>query len=172
MVNNVDKNSAFIDYILQCPQIVDSPLYFNFINAKDNNTQIITNSDDRSISRPYVDGSVKRRYTFTIIQFKSITDIPIVKFPTIGTSTSESTFSNENVDDLADMQALIDWISEQEDLHNYPNFGDNCEIDEIRATTDSPRFDGINTEINPNLAMYSIDIEIEYIDTSKVIWNR
>lgn len=159
----VDKNRAFVDYLLQCPQILSSPLFFNYINAKDNTTQIATSSNDRSISRPYVDGSIKRQYTYTIIQFKSITDIPLAKLPN---------YSNENIDDLTDFQAIIDWISEQQEAHNYPDFGTDCIIEEIKSSTDAPRFDGINTDVNPALAMYSIDIVIDYIDTSKVIWNN
>ena len=49
----VDKNKAFVDYLLQCTQIKNSPLYFNFINVKDNTTQIVTNSSDINISRPF-----------------------------------------------------------------------------------------------------------------------
>ena len=138
----MDKNKAFVDYLLQCPEILNSPLYFNFVNAKNNTNQIVTNSNDAIVE-------------------KSITDIPLVKLPN---------YSNENIEDLADFQNVIDWISEQQDIHNYPDFGEYCQIDEIRSETDTPRYDGINTEISPAMAMYSIDIVIDYIDTSKVIW--
>ena len=158
----MDKNKAFVDYLLQCPQILNSPLYFNFVNVKNNTNQIVTNSNDTIVAR-YVDGSVKKRYTYTIITFKSITDIPLVKMPD---------YSNENIADLADFQNVIDWVSEQQDLHNYPDFGECCQIDDIYSATESPRYDGINTEISPSMAMYSIDIVIDYIDTSKVIWNK
>lgn len=163
-----DKNKAIITYLLNCDQIYGSVLYFNFIDVKDNNTQIVTNSDDRSISRPYIDGSVKRRYTFTIIKFKSVTDIPIVtNFPT-GTSIPE--YSNENVEDMTDMQSLIDWIAEQRENHVYPYFGEDCQIDDIYTTTDTPRLDGINTDMSPTLAMYSVEIVVDYIDTSRANW--
>jgi len=164
---SIDKNNAFIDYLLKCPQMLNSPLYFNFINAKDNTNQIVTNSDDRSMSSPYVDGSVKRRYTYTIITFKSITDIPLAK--AVGTDTR---LPNENVEDLASFQAIIDWIAEQADKHEYPDFGENCQMDDIYTTTDAPRFDGINTDVSPSMAMYSIDIVIDYIDISKAIWKQ
>ena len=156
----MDKNKAFVDYLLQCPEILNSPLYFNFVNAKNNTNQIVTNSNDAIVEK-YIDGSTRKRYTYTIITFKSITDIPLVKLPN---------YSNENIEDLADFQNVIDWISEQQDIHNYPDFGEYCQIDEIRSETETPRYDGINTEISPSMAMYSIDIVIDYIDTSKVIW--
>lgn len=177
----IDKNQAIIDYLVQCPQILNSPIYFNLIDAQDNNIQIITTSEDKTMTKPFIDGSVAKRYTFNLIVFKSISDLAIVKdveqnvIQVVGSeSTSTSTspseyYPNENVDDLAEAQALIDWIDEQNDLRNFPNFGDKCFIDDIMTTTDTPRFDGINTELSPPLAMYSISIVVNYIDKSKMI---
>lgn len=169
----VDKNQAVIDYLITCPQIKNSSLYFNLIEAHDNNVQIVTTSEDVTTRRAYIDGSIPKRYTFNLITFKSITDLAIVKDYSTSTSTSEEDeYINENVDELADVQALLDWLHTQEDLHNYPNFGDNCYIDSLQTTTDTPRFDGINTELTPPLAMYSIAIVINYIDSSKMIWKE
>ena len=158
---SVDKNKAVIAFLLQCQQIVNSPLYFNFIDAQDNDKQIITYSNDVSANRPYIDGSVLKRYTFTILDFKSISDSALVTL---------SGYANENVEDLADTQALIDWIADQNDLRNFPNFGEQCEVQGIRTTSDVPNLEGINTEVTPMLAVYSVAIEIEYIDNSKKLW--
>jgi len=167
---SIDKNKAVIEYLLQCPDIYNSPLYFNLIDAKDNTIQLLTKAEDKTLSRPNIDGSVPKRYTFTLITFKSISDMEIVK--PIGSSIGTDEYPNENVDELQAVQLLIDWVLEQEDLHNYPNFGEDCVIDKIDTTTDYPRFDGINTEIQPNLAMYSIDVVIEYLDESRIIYNK
>ena len=157
----VDKNQAVIDYLITCPQILNSPLYFNFINAKNNTNQFLTSSRDAYTNIKYVDGSVLKVYTFTIITFKSAADIAVPKL--IG-------YENENVSDMATIQSLIDWIHEQEELRNYPNFGEQCEIDEILTTSDSPNFDGIDEQVSPPLAVYSVSIQIKYIDRSKMIW--
>lgn len=63
----MDKNQAVIDFLLKCPQIKENPLFFNFAEAKDNNKQIVTIANDKSVNKGFVDGSVLRRYTFTII---------------------------------------------------------------------------------------------------------
>ena len=157
----VDKNQAVINYLCQCPQIYNSPLYFNFINAEDDTTQFVTQSNERYASKPYIDGSVMKIYTFTIILYKSTADIAVVKV---------DGYPNENVSDMQDIQALIDWISEQEEEHNYPNFGEDCVIDSIRTTTENPNFDGIDEQVTPPLSIYSIVIEIQYIDYSKKLW--
>lgn len=158
---SVDKNQAIIDYIIQCPMIQGSPLYFNFINAQDNSTQVVTQSNERYASRRYVDGSILKIYSFTIIVYKSIADIAVVKL---------EGYPNENIADMSDIQSLIDWIGEQEKLRNYPAFGDDCLIDEIRTTTENPNFDGINDEVSPSLAIYSVTIEVQYLDISEKLW--
>lgn len=159
---SVDKNQAIINYLIQCPQILNSPLYFNLIEAADDNIQIVTTSEDKTMTRPYIDGSVAKRYTFNLIIFKSISDLEVTK-------AGSSSYPNENVDDLAQAQALIDWIDEQNDNRNFPDFGETCLIDDIQTTTDTPQFDGINDELSPQLAMYSIAIVVNYIDKSKMI---
>lgn len=172
---SVDKNQAVIDYLITCPQIKNSPLYFNLINAHDDNVQILTTSQDNQFRKPYIDGSIPKKYTFNLITFKSISDLAVVKNYSTSTSTStseEDEYINENVEDLADVQALLDWLQEQDEAQNYPDFGDDCYVDSLNVLTDEPRFDGINTELTPNLAMYTIAIEINYIDTSKMIWKE
>lgn len=158
---SVDKNQAVINYIIQCPKIINSPLYFNFLNAYDGTTQFLTQSNERYASKRYINGSVLKIYSFTIVVFKSTADIAVVKL---------DGYPNENISDMADIQALIDWIQEQEDLHNYPNFGEDCLVEEIYTTSENPHFDGINEQVSPPLAIYSVTIEIKYLDVSKVIW--
>lgn len=156
-----DKQEAIINYILQCPQIKDTPLYFNFINAKDNTSQIVTTANDKFLDKPYITGSVEKQYSFRILIFKSITDDALVKL---------EGFAHENVEELAYVQALIDWISEQDELKNFPNFGEECDVDGIETSAETPRLEGINMEVAPPLAMYSVTIRIHYVDNSKNIW--
>lgn len=157
----VDKNQAVIDYIITCPTILNSPLYFNFINAKDNTNQFFTDTTDVYTNTSYVDGSVEKIYTFTIITFRSAADIAVVKLPG---------YENENLSDMSDIQNLIDWIREQNELRNFPDFGSDCEIDSISTTTEAPKFEGIDKQVTPTLAVYSTSIQIRYLDTSKQIW--
>lgn len=158
----VDKNRAIINFLLECPSIQNSPLYFQFINAKDDNKQVVTIGNDRLLHRPFIDGSVAKQYTFTIIDFKSISYNAIPKGLVDGT--------NENLEEMFEVQAIIDWIDEQSELRNYPNFGDDIVIDDIRALSDNPNLNGIDTSIQPALAKYSVSIQIDYTDNSKLIW--
>lgn len=159
----IDKNQAVIDWLTQCPAISTNPLFFNFINAKDDNKQIITLSNDKSIQRPYIDGSVLKRYTFSLIDFKTSTTNAIVKM---------AGYVNENVDEMLQVQDIIDWINEQADNANYPDFGENCIIENLETLTDNPNLNGIDTSVTPALARYSVTIRITYLDITKVIWNK
>ena len=157
----VDKNQAVIDFLLNCPQIHDNPLFFNVINAKDNDKQIITQSNDTALNTKYIDGSVLKRFTFTIIDFRSVIYQPLPKV---------EGYTSENVEEMFDVQGIIDWVNEQADLQNYPDFGTDCIIDSMTTTSDNPNLNGIDTQVTPALAKYSMSIQIQYLDMSKAIW--
>ena len=157
----VDKNKATINFIATYPGIETSPIFVNFLTANDDDVQFLTDSNETALNKTFVDGSVMKRYTFTIVITKSITDLAIAK----------DILDNENIGDMADIQTFMDWINEQGDNNNYPIFGDTCVIEEMHTTSENPSLDGINTDVTPALAMYSMEIRIDYIDYSKVIWS-
>lgn len=158
---SIDKNKAVLNFLTTYPGIQTSPIFVNFINAKDNNIQFLTPDNDKRLNKPFVDGSELKQYTFNLVISKSITDMAIAK----------DIMTNENLDDLADIQAMMDWVNEQGENHNYPDFGDKCVIEEMHTTSENPSVDGINTAITPALCLYSMEIRIDYIDYSKVIWS-
>lgn len=158
---NIDKNQAVIDFLITCPAIRDNPLYFNFLNAKDGNKQFITSGNDKLMNKTYIDGSVSRRFTFTIIDYRSVAYQAVVK---------QAGYVNQNVEEILDVQGIIDWVNDQADARNYPNFGDDYEIDDMRPLTDNPNLNGVDTSVTPALAKYSMSIQIDYIDKTKAIW--
>ena len=166
-----DKNQAVIDFLLTCPTISSNPLYFNFLNAKDNNKQIITQTNDRILDKTFIDGSVLKRYTFTIIDFRSVTFEAIPRNTIIPGTTEYTEYQSENVEEMEDVQGILNWVNEQADARNYPNFGEDCVVDDMRTTSENPSLNGVDTSVTPALAKYSISIQIDYLDKTKVIWN-
>lgn len=156
----VDKNKAVIDFLIQCPAIQNSSLYFNFTEVEDDNKQFVTTANDKLMNRTFIDGSVQKRYTFTIIDYRSVVYQALVKDP-------EFIAVNENVEELLDVQGIMDWINEQADNHNYPDFGEDCLVDDMRTLTENPNTNGVDTSLTPALAKYSISVQIDYIDYSK-----
>lgn len=157
----VDKTKAVIEYLLTCPGLQDSPLYFNFVNASDEDKQFATTGNDKRIHQPFIDGSVLKRFTFTIIDYRSVAYQELPKL-FIGT--------NENLEEYLNVQTIIDWITEQNLIRNFPNFGEDCIIDNIATITDNPNLNGVDTNVKPALAKYSISIQIDYLDTSQRIY--
>lgn len=157
----MDKNKAVVDFLLTCDYIKDNPLFFNFGEAKSDNKQIVTIANDTRVNTPFIDGSVRKRYTFTILDYKSVAYKAIPR---------REGASDENMENAFEAQQVIDWITEQAELRNYPNFGDDCVIDKMEAVTDQPNMSGVDRAMTPALAKYSISIRIDYIDYSNVLW--
>ena len=157
----MDKNKAIVTFLLTCPYIKDNPLFYNFGKVSPDNKQIITLANDTSVNIPFIDGSVRKRYTFTILDYKSVADRAIL---------NREGVSDENLDGAFEAQQVIDWVEEQADARNYPNFGTDCVVDDMVVVTDQPNMNGIDRAVTPALAKYSISIRIDYIDYSKAIW--
>jgi hypothetical protein len=157
----VDKNQAVLNFLATYDGMETNPIFINFINAKNNDVQYLTSSNDRSLNKKFVDGSILKRFTFSIVITKSITSMAIAK----------DIMMNENITDIANIQTFMDWVNEQGENQNFPDFGTNCVIEEMHTTADNPLLNGINTEVTPALALYSTEIRIDYIDYSKIIWS-
>ena len=156
----MDKNQVLIEYLLTCPTVAMNPLFFNFGKQVDNSNRIVTKGSEIALNKPYIDGSVLKKYTFTIYICKSVSYNPVVK--------SEG-FIDENVADLDEVQEVIEWIKEQNDARNFPNFEECCIIDMVEPLTNEPVLNKMDDSVNPPLAQYSIGIRITYLDTSKAV---
>lgn len=157
----MDKNKAMINYLDTCPAIHDNPLFFNFIHAKEDNKQFITLANDKALDTTFIDGSVMKRYTMTLIDFKSVVYRAVVKDPN---------YANENVEDMFDVQTIMNWVNQQNREKNFPDFGENCRVENIKTITDNPNLNGVDTSTSPAQAKYSFSIQVDYLDLSDVLW--
>lgn len=155
----MNKDSAVLTFLRGCATISTSPVYFNFGKVKDKTHQLVSRADDLSTCKPFIDGSIQMRYTFSIDSFKSVSLNPTV-----------AGRADENLDDIADVQAVIDWLIAQADAGHYPDFGPDCIIDDMKVTTTRPQLVTLNEEVNPPLAVYRITAEINYLDNSRRLW--
>lgn len=155
----MDKNKLMIEFLQTCPTLKDNPLFFNFGKVEDNAHQITVNSDDVELQKPYIDGSVLKRYTYSIDSFKSVACIPILECDT-----------DENIEDFAEVQSLLDWVNEQSENMNFPDFGENICIEEMKTLNTKPTLIGVESSLNPPMAIYRITIQIDYIDNTNRLW--
>lgn len=155
----IDKNKVMIEFLRNCPVIDKNPLYFNFGNIEDNSYQIVTESNDTSLSQPYIDGSILKRYTFYIDCFKTIAYNKVIKG-----------YQDENLYDISEVQAILDWVNEQDKNKIYPDFGEDCLIDSMQSTTESPDLLSVEDTTTSPIAVYRISIQIDYIDNTQKLW--
>ena len=159
------KNEAMVAFLKTCPTIQSSPLFFNFGDVNDNTHQVNTRGDEKSLQKPFVDGSVKKRYTFMVDTFKSVSYNAIV-------DTGTAPTADENMSEFQEVQGILDWVNEQGDLRNFPNFGELCVIDEMKTTTEKPELLGVYSTKNTPMALYRISIQIDFVDNTNKIWNK
>ena len=157
----IDKNKVMIEFLRNCPVIDKNPLYFNFGNIEDNSYQVITDSNDTSLSQPYIDGSILKRYTFYIDCFKTIAYNKVIKGQ-----------QDENLYDISEVQAILDWVNEQDRNKIYPDFGEDCLIDSTQSTTESPDLHSVEDTTTSPIAVYRISIQIDYIDNTEKLWKQ
>lgn len=162
-MSRVDKNKAMLTFLATCPVVKDNPAYFNFADESDNDTQFVTETEEGQIITSYIDGSKKKPFTFRIFLFRSVTSNELIE--------DTESVNNENVEDFAELQEIVDWINDQGEDQVFPNFGEDEIVDSMRTLSETPVFEGVNSGVSPALAMYSIAIRIDYIDYSKTIWS-
>lgn len=157
----IDKNKALVDYLITCPDIFQKPLYFNLADPTDGIAQFVTMANDRATQTPFIDGAVDKMFSLTVICFVSITNKPIIKIEGV---------DNENIIEYSEIQQLIEWIAEQNNKKVFPDFGENCTVEEIYTAAEQPRLDLIDTTMKPALAKYSFTVNVKYVDKTNIIW--
>lgn len=157
----MSKNQAVVDFLMTCPIIQENPLYFNFAdeNGLEDSNHIISESDSKLHS--FIDGSILKSYTFTVATYKPIAFNAIVEDEI-----------DQNIESMALAQEILDWIDEQAEQSNFPDFGAGYTVEEMSTLTSDPNLDGIDTSVNPPMVRYSIGVKIKYIDETKMLWNK
>lgn len=136
----MDKNKEVWNFIKTYPNF--EKLYYNFCIAEDGNQSFIPNPTD-FVMKQDVLGTKTKYYDFAITCFSSLSDIP---------------FSEENVIDHEAMQNFIEWFENQDKLRNYPNFGNNCNIEKMTSLQNIPSASALDKE----MAKYMVQCRIVY----------
>lgn len=156
----MSKNQIMLDYLSQCEGV--RQLYFQYGDARDNAMQLVTSSVETATRAGYIDGSQPKKLDYSLIWYKALAFLPVV--------TNGGGQVNANVAELDDVQIIIDWIGAQNDAHNYPDLGEDCQVDAISCLHDVPQLIGIDASYSPPLAKYTFTVRVEYIDLSRCIF--
>lgn len=129
---------------------IGSWLYFNSTPVELGVTSM--NTLPSSQTREYIDGSKKVTLLFTIRMVKSYDE---------GTS-------DVNMEELSEVCRFSEWIKEQNDTHNYPDFGDRRTVTKVEVLSTVP---SLAIDRASQLAQYSFNAQLIYNDESEVIQN-
>ena len=138
--------NAVKNWLAECPAIKADRIYFNYLSAGNENQSFQT-IEHSTVTEDIV-GNEIGRYTFAIIDFRSISKMPIGR-------------SEKDIAKAAGVEEINVWIKEQRKLHNFPEF-EGCTVDDIRVPP-APIFAGQERSEGMVLAKYMIQIEIDYI---------
>lgn len=123
-------------------------LHFNYSPESSDSFGLITNYAEKTVKK-FINGDARKAYGFTIEIIKEY-----------------STFGDDlNLECMNFVQGFMDWLDDQNTEKNYPDFGDNCEVEEIEILQNMPNFAGMNPEAG--LARYMVQGRILYIERDK-----
>ena len=131
---------ALWEWFAQCEAI--TKLFFNFSDTKDMDT-VISTSGDLALET-YIDGSERRRYSFELIRYLPATFSPN---------------DSGNIDMLMDVEAIVEWVTAQNDAGNLPVLPDGCTAESIEVL-DS--YAGYASAQDNDTAKYMIPFAMDY----------
>lgn len=124
-------------------ELAGTMLNFNFSPEAPESISLITNYSDK-IRKRYITGDCEKEYGFSIIIVKPYS----------------SDQDDLNLEAMNFAQAFMDWLDEQNEGKNYPDFGENCTVEKIENLQNMPNLSGVNCE--EGLARYMIQAKIIY----------
>ena len=133
------------EWLMQCPAIRADRIYFNYLSAGDRNQCFQT--VENSTSTEDILGNEIGKYTFAVIDFRSLTKNPLFR-------------TSKDLDSLADAGQINEWLRAQRRARNFPVF-DGAVVDDIEVPPE-PVFAAEDKSEGMNLAKYMIQVVIHY----------
>ena len=155
-----NRYEAMLVYLSRCPAM-QGVFSFQAGQARSDTVQVLLEAGDAQNNRPFIDGSVEKRFDFTVAFYKPVNHTGYMPDKGAG---------NLNLEGILDVQQLIDWLSAQNAARNYPDFGEKKQIDSVRSLNNEPVLAWLDGEhYNPPLAKYTVTVRVEYIDYTNAI---
>ena len=115
----VNKEEILLDWVRESPLMTDIVL-LNWLNDRDGTGAIVPVSE--AVAADYCDGTKLVHYDFMLQFMYSVSD------------TTDTT----NTDRMFDMRKWQDWIEQQDENGNLPDFGDGYDMQEVRNLSGMP----------------------------------
>lgn len=132
------------EYLMTCPEL-NSYLTFNSSENILGSTSIATNYNTAWEKRYQRNHGIKR-YDFAFVMYR--------QYDT-GTSTL-------NINEIFDAEKFMDWIDKQDELQNFPDFGENIRVLSIENLQNMPNLAAVDQ--NGATAKYMIQCRVRYYE--------
>ncbi len=132
-------------FVSKVKELAGSMLNFNFSPESPNSISLLTNYSDK-VRKKCITGDALKEYGFSIIIVKEY--------------SSES--DDLNLEAMNFAQTFMEWLEEQNEKKEYPDFGENCTIEKMENLQNMPNLSGVNYEAG--LARYMIQVRIIYTE--------
>ena len=149
----MDYTTPFLKWLLTCPDVEKNKIFLNAVTADKEAKAIVTQQIATREDVRYIDGSVLHTVRFTLFDYKSIAFNQLVKSKLEG---------NENLEVLLETGGLNDWIENQNEKMNFPDYGEGFEVQEIRPDYLTPSTPSIDT--GELIAKFSIPITMKVLE--------
>lgn len=136
----VNKHRAMVDWVK--PFLEGEYLYFESTEEYPHVRTLVPNYGDY-VNYTDICGSKYKSYTFIFIGYEQIDP---------GTN-------DVNIDNMHIFDNFIEWLEEQKELKNFPNFGENCTDYEITPLQNMANLAQVSED---NLAKYMLGVRIDY----------
>jgi hypothetical protein len=147
-------------YLSECPEM-QGVLNFQAAEAGSGVIQVLTEGGEAQNNRKFIDGSVEKRFDFTVAFYKPVIHAGYIV---------DKGEANLNLEGILNVHALIDWLEEQNAERNFPDFGEDKQIDSVRSMNNEPTLAWIDgAHYSPPMAKYTVTVRVEYIDYSRAI---
>ena len=143
------KHDAIKEYFgSKVEELAGNLLSFNFSPESEDSISLITNYSDK-LRKKYITGDTQKEYGFTIIIVKSYS----------------SGCDDLNLEAMNFAQAFMNWMDEQDENRNYPDFGENCTVEKMECLQNMPNLSGVNQD--GTMARYMIQARVIYKERKK-----
>lgn len=142
------KTEAVEEWAKTWPEF-DGYLKLNATTSELGESSLITDYNDRVVNyedEAYIDGTAPRRYSFSINLILQWSD----------------GYDDVNMESMKYASRLLDWVNDQFDEGNIPDFGENAQITSIGTVSNLPAL--VSTFADEPLALYTIAARINYIE--------
>jgi hypothetical protein len=140
MSDKVNKHKVMRDWVSQF--LDDNYLYFESADAYPNVRVLVPDYGDY-VNRTDILGNKYKSYSFVFIGYEQIDP---------GTS-------DNNIDNLSAFDSFNDWLEEQKENKNFPDFGEKCSEYDIIILQNMAN---IGTISEDGLAKYMLGVRIDY----------